>query len=68
MCKKLQNVISRKDQYKVQENCTENMFIEEVLILGSIYVLVVCNNKHMMLPENAVIMMIAMVIVTIAFT
>lgn len=62
MCKKLQNVISRKDQYKVQENCTENMFIEEVLILGSICVLVVCNNKHMMLPENAVIMMIAMVI------
>lgn len=68
MCKKLQKVISRKDQYKVQANCTENMFTEEVLILGSINLLVLCNHKHMMVSEDAIIMMIAMVIVTIAFT
>lgn len=64
----LQNVISRIDQYKVEENCTENMFTEEVLILFSIYLLFVCNHKHMMVSEAVTIMMIAMVIVTIAFT
>lgn len=67
MCKKLQNVLSRIDQYKVQENCTENMFLEEVLILVSIYLLFVCNHKHKMVSEDAIMMMIAMVIVTIAF-
>lgn len=68
MCKKVKKVISRKDQHKVQENCTENMFTEEVLVLGSINLLILCNHKHMMVSEDLIIMTIAMVIVTIAFT